>query len=51
MNPKIQENMPEEAQKSLASHLGSGYTIDEEGVLNRYAIESPISECATLHEL
>lgn len=46
MSPENQSNLSEEAQKSLSSPLGGGYTIDEEGVLNRYAIEPPVSEAS-----
>ena len=46
MNSKNQENTPGEAQDLSVSPLGKGYTIDEEGVLNRYAVEPPICEAS-----
>jgi len=40
---EIQANTQEEASKTLNKPLGAGYTIDEEGSLNNYAIEPKMS--------
>ena len=46
MSSKIQGNTQEGAQKLSTSPFGKGYTIDEEGFLNRYAVETPMSEAS-----
>jgi hypothetical protein len=40
----VQANTQEEASKTLNKPLGAGYTIDEEGSLNNYAIEPEMSK-------
>jgi hypothetical protein len=41
---EVQANSREEAGKSLNKPLGAGYRVDDEGIVNNYAIEPKMSE-------
>jgi hypothetical protein len=40
---EVQANTREEASKSLNEPLGAGYRVDDEGIVNNYAIEPEMS--------
>jgi hypothetical protein len=41
---EVQANTREEGSKSFNKPLGSGYRVDDEGIVNNYAIEPEMSE-------
>ena len=41
---EVQANTREETSKSFNKPLGSGYRVDDEGIVNNYAIEPEMSE-------
>lgn len=41
---EVQANTRKAASKSLNEPLGSGYKVDDEGIVNNYAIEPKMSE-------
>ena len=41
---EVQANRREETSKSLNERLGAGYRVDDEGIVNNYAIEPEMSE-------
>jgi hypothetical protein len=41
---EVQANTREEAGKTLNKPLGSGSTVDDEGLINNYAVEPPMAK-------
>ncbi|BAU66351.1 hypothetical protein STA3757_37550 [Stanieria sp. NIES-3757] len=41
---EVQATTRESASKSLNAPLGAGYTVDDEGIVNNYAMEPKMSE-------
>ena len=44
ISAEVQGNTREETDKSLHESLGSGYRVDDKGIINNYAIEPKMSE-------